>query len=93
MNEANPQPSYLPNRQVYCLHNLAKSVNIPGKKTDIHHLHWSQSLARYLHNSRKSQRYTYIGSAGHLVLPSLVTEFNKVCTTQFKENPVVHLPR
>ena len=32
MNEANPQPSYLPNRQVYCLHNLAKSVHIPGKK-------------------------------------------------------------
>ena len=32
----------------------------------------SLSSKRYVHNSRKSQLYTYLGSAGHLVLPSSV---------------------
>ena len=37
-------------------------------------------LTRYLHNSRKSQLYTYLGSKGHLILPLPVAELDKVCT-------------
>ena len=42
--------------------------------------HRSPSSIRFIHNSRKSHLYTYLGSAGHLVLPSSVTECNEVCT-------------
>ena len=41
-------------------------------------------LQEDVHNSKKSQLYTFLGSERHLVLHSLVTEFGDVCT-QFKE--------
>ena len=35
-------------------------------------LHWSQSSASYVHDSRKSQLYTYLDREGHWALPSSV---------------------
>ena len=46
-------------------------------------------IGRRVHNSRKSQLYTYLHSEGHLVLLSSVTEFIEVCT-QFQEKPAIH---
>lgn len=45
-----------------------------------------------LTRSRKKQLYTYmyISTKGHMVLPSSVVEFNKVCT-QFDGKPALHL--
>ena len=38
----------------------------------------SHSSARFVHNSKKKQLYTYLGSEGHLVPPSSGTEFHQV---------------
>ena len=54
--------------------------------------HLLPSSTRYVHSSRKNQLYTYLGSTRNLVLLSLLTECDEVCT-QFQENPAIHLQR
>ena len=55
---------------LYCFHSLANSVYRKKQLyTYLATLHW---LARYVHNLRKSQLCTYVGSAGWSTITGLV---------------------
>ena len=56
------------------MHNSKNTYLATLGATFISHRVW-QGI--YVHNSRKSQLYTYLGVGGHLVLPSSVPEFDE----------------
>ena len=73
-------PSYQSHEQVFCLHRLAMSVHNFSRKqlhTYLATIGPTSSVAKFKKvcmQLRKSQVYTYLGSAGHLV-----KECNEVC--------------
>ena len=74
-------PSYQSHEQVYCLHSSARSVHNFRKKlyTYLATLGATLFVAEFdkVTQFEESQLYTYLGSAGHLVLPSSVTRATK----------------
>ena len=82
-------PSYQSHEQVYCLHSSARFVHNFRRKqlcTNLATLGATSSIAEFVkvctQFEEKLAAYStqYLGSAGHLVLPSLITECDEVYT-------------
>ena len=79
-------PSYQSHEQVYCLHSSARFVHNLRRKQLRTNLGATSSIAEFVKVCTQFEEKLavhstqYLGSAGHLVLPSSITECDEVYT-------------